>query len=127
MKLSEAIRKGATLRPQAHNFYFRGDAATCALGAAMEGARPEWVAEHLSITGIDEPKLLMDELRATFPVLTTPVTPSEMYELARTDDQKREIFQRFIDQTLWRAVTFLNDNFGWSREKIADWLEQKGY
>jgi len=27
------------------------------------------------------------------------------------------------DQTLWEAIVLLNDNAGWTREEIADWLD----
>lgn len=41
MKLSEAIRKGATLRPQGFGMYMtydlRGKLCSCVLGAALEG------------------------------------------------------------------------------------------
>lgn len=94
MKLSEAIRLGSMIRPQAFGDHFRGG-GSCAMGAAMEAVGmtrgseepPEWLA-MLSATGI-----------RGCPVCHAP--------------QNNAI----------GVSIHLNDWHRWTREQIADWVE----
>jgi len=100
MKLSEAIRAGAALAPQVKGV-FSLDGGTCALGAAYQ-----------AIHG--EPPLL----KMTVPDLTRYLGV-DMFQ--RVDCPVSHYSKHLFD-----AVIDLNDDFNWSRERIADWLETLG-
>ena len=98
MKLSEAIRAGAALRPQAHGEYvinyWNGPSRTCAIGAAYEGITgklpdPDWADD-------------LNRVRKT------------IYKATGADD------------VLLNTVIQLNDDQYQTREQIADWLEAQG-
>lgn len=96
MKLSEAIRLGAMLKPQAHLGFFDGQ-GTCAIGAAIDAIG------HLN-------DLLLGRFVEfkEWPVFNMPVTDPVTQWPTR----------------LWDAVVALNDTHRWSRERIADQVEQ---
>jgi len=106
MKLSEAIRLGAMLKPQAREDLIQEtfDAstgklvvATCALGAALDavGLIPE--------NGWRD---------CCYNVLVT-----ELWPILRSTAEEPCI-------PLWNKITRLNDDEGWSREAIADYVEK---
>ena len=107
MKLSEAIRQGAKLRPQSVGRYFETDDqdetvyASCALGAA-----------HEAVSGNTDTLELVDHLADEFPELRSFRAQNPM--------------KQWSDH-LWVVITNLNDKQGWSRERIADYLETLGY
>jgi len=106
MKLSEAIRLGAMLRPQGR-YCILGKAGTCALGAALEAAGhlDEW--KRLHVLGSDK----MNEFWF-----------------------KREIWSDFrysmsvhpvnshVQAPVHDIIVELNDAHLWTRERIADWV-----
>lgn len=93
MKLSEAIRRGALLKPQGHgDFFYNGK--TCALGAALDAAGR-----------------LHDFDVSTIATLW----PVEQTKTAHPVTGRLDI--------LGFNITSLNDVFGWTREQIADWVE----
>lgn len=100
MRLSEAIRLGSMLKPQG-TMCLVDHGHTCALGAALDaiGELPE----------ITEPAPIMpiDLLEGHWPILqaiaTHPIT-----------DESCEVLNGIVD---------LNDCIGWTRERIADWVE----
>lgn len=114
MKLSEAIREGAKLRPQGYGFYFGihfddEQLCSCALGAALE-----------SVYGNDAPSLAemlgdnaVEEMFARFAI----------NRLERFDNPARPGMRG----PLWDVIIQLNDRQCWSREAIADWVESIGY
>jgi hypothetical protein len=119
MRLSEAMREGAKRRPQGKQFYFKsGDIysggepfSSCALGAAYEGCGG--LASNLAVdvrekiaavTGVD--------LHNT--IVKIPFPPEPRTYGGRAD-------------SLFEAITTLNDRFEWTRERIADWLESIGF
>jgi hypothetical protein len=100
LKLSEAIRLGAMLRPQYKGGYFgtvdhTSELGSCAMGAALEAAGPGAPIN----------------LEKTFPLITSYVTftPSPSIGAVRS--------------RLDYIITYLNDDRDWSRERIADWVE----
>ena len=104
MRLSEAIRLGAMLSPQTRGAFFsrRGDAvATCALGAASVA------------TGIGE--LAGMHLSEQWPILDMIVP---------RDKLPQELRFRHTALSIANAVMALNDSAGWSRNRIADWVEK---
>lgn len=114
MKLSEAIREGAKLHEQAFGSFFKNLAArgepyvcTCALGAALEGAG---VMNWQAFQRLDRLTPLGKVLRKTFPELDLVVKhPEQSYSYP-----------------LNHVIMSLNDNYSWSREDIAKWLEGQG-
>lgn len=99
LKLSEAMRIGARLRPQGFVEYFTGG-GSCAIGAAYEA-----VTGRTDYNSDDAP-----EVSEVFPQLAQPFPGSD-----------------YKDDTLEDAIWEKNDIDYWSREKIADWLESHGY
>ena len=98
MKLSEAIRRGAALRPQAHGDYSRilanGTICTCALGAAYE-----------AITG-QIPPSVHDNNPGEVDSAIIAATGASPYTRGR--------------------IVRWNDEEGVTREEIAAWLEEEG-
>lgn len=94
MKLSEAMRLGAMLRPQ-----FKGGSTdgkgTCALAAAAD-------ALGIRYAGITP----YDYLEGLYPSLLREI----QHPISRG--------YRPLEECIWT----LNDSFGWSRERIADWV-----
>lgn len=95
MKLSEAMRLGAMLKPQAFGISFDGR-GTCALGAAMDAlgklGTSIWIIQ------------LRPDIRR-FQVADCPVCG--------------RVFNANGNQT----IPHLNDDHKWTRERIADWVE----
>ncbi len=95
-KLSDAIRLGATFRPQCFSEFF-AEGGSCALGAAKEAV------------GAIHPFCLSERFPALAYNVEHPVTASRF----KCD--------------LYHTITNLNDVFGWTRERIADWVASIGY
>jgi hypothetical protein len=92
------------LSPQTRGTFFRGGGdkrATCALGGAVEaiGAQPE--------------ELFV--LYTQWPILQSVVPPDEL---------PRELSGISAPTSLMWAIMELNDIAGWSRTRIADWVER---
>lgn len=106
MKLSEAIREGARIRPQGFMYSFskneQGEICSCAWGAAQEAIFGFPFMEDIS--GAVMYKTHPKEC-ATF--IENPVT-GQRYDLPS-------------------VITDLNDASRWTREQIANWLEKKGF
>jgi hypothetical protein len=107
MKLSEAMRIGAKLRPQGFGYLFQlnenDQVCSCAIGAAAEG-----------LLGTDPfvLKMGLSDVKEKFPQLGEHV-PNPGREGAT--------------QSLKTVIIHLNDEQEWTREEIADWLEGIGY
>lgn len=108
MKLSEAIRLGAMLRPQGFGCtaFVRSD-ESCALGAALEAVGKRSVE-------YDGEKAFM-VVKDEWPILETFVeTPTAAFRQVRLRPKQIQ----FTD-AVWR----LNDIGKLTREQIADWVE----
>src|SRR5262245_4984546 len=106
MKLSEAIRRGAAQRHQVKHTYFQLG-GSCALGPAFEGA-----TGHIP-TACSEQKL------------------SKLFPFAYDGRRKFKDPASTFSSTktyspLATLIFILNDDAGWTREQIADYLEEKG-
>jgi len=104
MKLSEAIRLGCVLRPQAWGCYL-SERGSCALGAACEA---------VGVMAVDgnEPDY---SLIAPFPLIAT--FPILDVKFLHPESQEREPIP------LLSIIVSLNDTFIWTRERIADWVQ----
>jgi hypothetical protein len=105
MKLSEAIRLGAMIRPQAFGEY-QVMGRSCALGAAMDA---------LGIPVCDQSDFLDAELDQLFPTCALKAQCCPVRDCHRELDPP----ERFIGS----VVIHLNDHHRWTREQIADWVE----
>ncbi len=102
-ELASFIREGAERRPdQAFGDYYRGQRASCALGAAYEGM----YRLPREVTGLHPTK----DLEWFFDCLegTVRACPGESC--------KKKL-------VLAAIIVHLNDDHRWSREQIATWLE----
>jgi hypothetical protein len=97
LRLSEAIRLGAMLKPKGYDGLLV-DGRTCALGAALDAigqCNGDSEAEYQ--TAKEAWPLLMKEA-------TSPVEAN---------------YRTYLQHAIWQ----LNDSRGWTRERIADWVE----
>jgi len=109
MKLSEAIRLGAMLKPQAFGSLFNG-MGTCALGAA---------ADAVGILDTDTHWFKRDKRAPEHwkPVATSMAECPQCgadWPLPRTG--------AFTKRDVQTAVVHLNNDHRWTRERIADWV-----
>ncbi len=107
MKLSEAIRLGAMMKPQAFKAYHSDGA--CALQAASEACG------IVPLAGIHEESPLMipyPQLRRQFPVLDLDMSCCD-----------KRCFQQWNITDMMSVIWHLNDDHRWTRERIADWVE----
>jgi hypothetical protein len=107
MKLSEAIRLGAMLKPQGFGELCvelpDGRLATCAMGAAQEAA-------VCAFTGTSDPLESVAVIYARYEALLDTGVGCPACE---------DIDDEFLDQ----VIHHLNDEHCWTREQIADWVE----
>ena len=105
IRLSTAIRKGINRFPeQITQAYFKVNRA-CALGCAI-----------YTVYGVPDESLI-DELVDDFPELH-----QDEYHIKPTG----EVQHKLNTDNLKDVIVSLNDDFGWTREQIADWLESEG-
>jgi hypothetical protein len=107
MKLSEAMRRGAKMRPQAFQFVFIADGpgATCALGAAAEGMGILGACISSQATSVLRP---LGEKVGSMLYDTRQQSPCGCIP---------------IGWMLHNIIAHLNDVHRWSREAIAEWVE----
>ena len=98
VKLSEAIRLGAMLKPQAFGDYW-ADGGSCAIGAACDAAGVMLADIHYFESG--------------FEALFRQACPA----CGVTPDDKHTCHAGFCN-----TVVHLNDTHRWTREQIADWV-----
>lgn len=105
MKLSEAIRLGAMLRPHGHGAILRRN-ATCALGAALEavGLLTDWeqASRNNPFGNWDAWWKNVPFSAVLWAKATHPLHGAE--------------------QPISNIIVSLNDSHGWTREAIADWV-----
>ena len=105
MKLSEAIRLGAMLRPQAFGHLFR-DGASCALGAAGEAAGiADIEAGGWAVGAVAPPSWNPIATREA----DCPVCVHGFLTLRKKHDAHA-------------VIVHLNNDHRWTREQIADWV-----
>jgi hypothetical protein len=107
--LADAIRQGCATTTMSRRAYAAsnghgGFSSVCAIGASA------LVAGALRPLGPTRYQLSFEALYAAFPELATP-------DVACPHCGKRA--------TLHEVIVDLNDNHFWTREKVADWIEQQ--
>lgn len=115
MKLSEAIREGARLAPQAFGMMFvKG--GTCAIGAAAEHL---WMVGKLSMS--NPTFASFDHLEPFFPLMTRRGVKLPCHcKYVNTHDV---MMSEEYAETVSLFIAHLNDIHRWSREAIAEWVE----
>ncbi len=109
MKLSEAIREGAKLRPQGFGGPYRNKErrnCSCVAEAALEAATGK--LSHITTLGRKRKQFL--ELFSVDLCKRLDRTPVPV-----------------IESDLGYLLLHLNDTMKWTRGEIADWLEGEGY
>jgi hypothetical protein len=100
MKLSEAIRLGAMLKPQTSGVFYRAG-KTCANGAALDAIGALDIAANPYCGSRNE------RLKAEFPLVRTLIPRCPVC---------------FYTSLLEWVIVHLNDDHRWTREQIADWV-----
>ena len=109
MKLSEAIRLGSTLSPQGMGMYEDGEGRRCALGSALAA-----IGESALSDGIDN--ISIDNLIS----IHWPHVDDLLYDgISMCPDDCGATCSE-----LGCLIVHLNDEHGWSREQIADYIAQ---
>jgi hypothetical protein len=120
MRLSEAIRLGATLGSQTRGAFFRkhgNEVATCALGAAVEAVGAKDKSRLLlSLEGCPVTNGRLSH--TAWPILHALVTEQEVPRDLRT------CRGWWHPNSLSWTIMTLNDVAGWTRTQIADWVEE---
>lgn len=117
-RLSDAMRAGAAIRPQAYGVLFRKSwtpdqgqkLRSCALGAAWEGSHPAFDVERWLMTSErvnDQDFVGLNDVEKYFG-LTPKIEVRNPIDGANFD--------------ISGIIIYLNDTVKWSREDIADWL-----
>ena len=110
IKLSEAMRLGATYGPQCFGYYFYGK-KSCALGSVLQ-----------AINRRDMKLGRYQFLRKRFPELRKYIDLNQLpSNIALKSPDTGNIM------VLSSLIVHLNDIEGWTREQIADLLEDMGY
>ncbi len=103
MRLSEAIRLGATMRPQIFGTTFDGT-GTCTWGAAYDGVG----MLHRMMNGGSFPDLIF----------------AQQWGYAMNSQARHHCPHcNALYYTIHEFIIHLNDKEKWTREKIADWVE----
>jgi hypothetical protein len=110
MRMSEAIRLGSMLGPQADGHFYL-DGAMCAQGAAL-------AASGFALSDKTHPEVAHNEIRARWPWLDDVVVPCPACEVRQS---VRGLIPHLNNGT--GPYPFVCGEHGWSREQIADWLE----
>lgn len=117
MKLSEAIREGAKLRPQGFDDYFpkqRVDVdddivtCSCALGAAFEAYMIDRGGTSIEAVRASSWEIEWEDLGGEKFNRPCPACPRENFPV------------------IGQCISHLNDHHRWTREEIADWVQREG-
>jgi hypothetical protein len=108
-ELAKAIRLGAARRPQCFGSYFDERGGSCALGAAYDGMY------EMPREAREPGEVVPRNLERLFHCLEDVVKQCpEKAEAAEANCRKR--------LPLGAMIVHLNDDHGWTREHIAEWL-----
>jgi len=107
-ELAKAIRLGAARRPQCFGSYFDERGGSCALGAAYDGMY------ELPRQAREPGEIVPRNLERLFHCLEDVVKRCPEKTEAAVQCKKR--------LPLGAMIVHLNDDHGWTREQIAEWL-----
>ena len=98
MKISKAIYEGCKRGPQLKQQFFDDKGGTCVVGALIVGSGLDHVHNYDVYSTIIK----------NFP---------ELGKIYKNPESGNE-------ESLFHLMVILNDSYGWSRERIAKWIEQ---
>lgn len=113
MRLSEAIRLGATMRPQSVGHFLDDDGASCAQGAALDavGRLSESATEcRYAMSELWPWSYYSQHIVGTLKGVTCP-------------DGGGHMCRYYADDSINGIIAHLNNEHRWTRERIADWVE----
>lgn len=113
MRLSEAIRLGAMLKPQAFGTWYDGE-GTCATGAALE-------AMGFLDTNLLSAFPSRDEEEKVFSAYAASVAFREHNAILK--NKKCACLECGSVAFVGAMIVHLNNKHRWTRERIADWVE----
>ena len=108
MKLSEAIRLGAMMRPQCQGGKDDGVSACALLGASLAVGIDSIHSENFGYRSV-----AYADLEVRFPVMRQPAACPDC----------ADVWWRNCAAAM-HVIWHLNDHHQWTREQIADWVEQ---
>lgn len=116
MRLSEAIRAGAKLGPQAFGRMSSEDTGTCALGAAFV---------HIGAirSGAYVRSVATEILFSVFPVTARRIPFAACPRELQKELWDFALMGKGVTAPVGQLITVLNDRLRWSREAIAEWVE----
>ena len=125
MRLSEAIRLGAMMKPQAFGSETNGlwSKPTPTLGLTYKIAdlscawQAAFDAEGLSKVPVTNQR---PGLRGGMPATHTVIVPDQWFQMVELN---QECPQCAIADLGYRIIAHINDQHHWTRERIADWVE----
>ena len=127
-ELARAIRLGAARRPQCFGSYFDERGGSCALGAAYDGMyeMPRQAREPGEIVPRNLERLFhcLEDVVKHCPAAALPAIaegPRAPSAVAGRPGQTGEAVCR-KRLPLGAMIVHLNDDHGWTREQIAEWL-----
>lgn len=109
-ELAKAIRLGAARRPQCFGSYFDERGGSCALGAAYDGMY------ELPRQEKEQGEIVPRHLERLFHCLEDVVKRCPEMALGEPEVTCRKKLP------LGAMIVHLNDDHGWTREQIAEWL-----
>ena len=114
MRLSDAIRKGAKLNKQAYGYTKDRDGGTCAWGAAGEAIGIEIPKGTLGCLWGTE---VWRRFKAEWPWAMSASDTTSACPASKC---------HFQTSAVGDLIAHLNDNHRWSRESIAEWIDEYG-
>ena len=120
LKLSEAMRNGAGCSLPKKNSYFSydgdGTCSTCAIGAILLGLLD---CDVEALCEFNEP----NPFDGNYNTVIRDTYRHFYYApcICPAGDK------RGLTMPYWDATVYLNDHCDWTREQIADWLEEEGF
>src|SRR5687767_10987425 len=119
-ELAKAIRLGSARRPQCFGSYFDERGGSCALGAAYDGMYdlPRQAREPGEIVPRHLERLFhcLEDIVKRCPEAAEPSLPEGLRGAAAAEMSCRKRLP------LGAMIVHLNDDHGWTRERIAEWL-----
>lgn len=106
MRLSEAIRLGAMMKPQGQFYHNAAMDSTCAMGAALDAVGALWEVPMAHAQG-DQHVPARQRWPWAFEQIGCPVCGTTPKDRGVTSS----------------TVAHIHNKHGWTREQIADWVE----
>lgn len=120
MRLSEAIRLGSLIRPQAYYAWFDDDGSSCAIGAALEACGVPFKPVNNEQAGVILKEFQRSEYYQEFKqgLASSPTNCPVCGEAVLNGE-----WQKHVKPNITSVIVHLNNDHRWTREQIAAWVE----